>query len=83
MKVQVCSLDGDTDFVDIVAGVLQRDTLTPYHFIICQDNALQMAIDLMKENGFTLKKARSRQYPTEIIMDASCKYTYPSQIPAA
>ena len=26
--------------------------------------------DLIKENGFTLKKARSRWYPTEIITDA-------------
>ena len=30
----------------------------------------------MKENGFTLKKARSRQYPTETIMDAD----YPDDI---
>ena len=26
MKVQVCSMDGDTDFFDIVVGVLQGDT---------------------------------------------------------
>ena len=29
------SLDGDTDFFDIVSGVLQGDTLAPYLFIIC------------------------------------------------
>ncbi len=29
-----------------------------------------MLIDLIKENGFTLKKARSRQYPAEIIINA-------------
>ena len=28
-KVKVCSLDGDTDYFDIVAGILQGDTLTP------------------------------------------------------
>ena len=28
-----------------------------------------MSIDLMKENGFTLKKARSRRYLTQTIMD--------------
>ena len=28
------------------------------------------SIDLMKENGFTLAKARSRCYPTQTIMDA-------------
>ncbi len=28
-KVKVRSLDGDIDYFDIVAGVLQEDTLTP------------------------------------------------------
>ena len=28
-KVKVCSPDGDTDFFNIVAGVLQGDTLAP------------------------------------------------------
>ena len=60
MKVKVCSPDGDTDFFDMVAGVLQRDTLVPYLFIICLDYILQTLTDLMKENGFTLKKGRSR-----------------------
>ena len=29
-KVKVCSPDGDVDFFDILAGLLQRETLTPY-----------------------------------------------------
>ena len=33
-KVKVRSLDGNTDYFDIVAGALQRDTLAPYFFII-------------------------------------------------
>ena len=28
---------GNTDYFDIVAGVLQGETLTPYLFIICLD----------------------------------------------
>ncbi len=32
-KAIVCSPDGDTNFFDIVAGVLQGDTLAPYLFI--------------------------------------------------
>ena len=55
---------------DIVAGGLQGDTLAPYLFIICLDNVLGMSIDLMKKNGFTLAKARSRWYSAQAIMDA-------------
>ena len=33
-KVKVRSPDGDTEYFNIVAGVLQRDTLAPYLFII-------------------------------------------------
>ncbi len=47
MKVKVPSPDGDTDYFDIVAGVLQGDTLTPYLFIICQDDVLITSIDTM------------------------------------
>ena len=36
-KVKVRSPNGDTDYLDIVAGVLQGDTLAPYLFIIYLD----------------------------------------------
>ena len=49
----------ETDYFDIVAGELQRDTLTLYLFIICLD-VLQTSIDLIKENGFTLAKKKKR-----------------------
>ena len=60
-KVKFRSLDGDTDHFDIVAGVLQRDTLSPYLFIICLDHVLRTSIDKMKDNGFKLAKERSRR----------------------
>ena len=44
-KVNVCLLDGDTDYFDIVAGVLQGDTLAPNLFIICLDYVLKTSID--------------------------------------
>ena len=37
--------DGDTDYFDIVAGVLKGDTLAPYLFIICLDYVLRKSID--------------------------------------
>ena len=61
MKVKVHSPDRNADFFDIVADVLQGDTLAPYLFIICLDFVLRTSIDLMKENRFTLEKARSKQ----------------------
>ena len=70
MKVKVRSPDGDTDYFDIVAGVLQGDILAPYLFIICQDFVLRMSIDRKKENSFKLTKERSWSYPTQTITDA-------------
>ena len=60
MKVKFHSPDRDTNFFDIVAGLLQGDTLVPYLFIICLDYVLWMLINLIRENGFTLKKVRSK-----------------------
>ena len=59
----------DNGFFNIVAGILQEDTLVSYLFILCWDYILWTSIDLIKGNSFTLKKARSRQYPTETITD--------------
>ena len=69
MKVNICSPDGDTDYLDIVAGVLKEDTLASYLFIICLDYMLWTSIDLMKENSFMLGKKRSRRYSTQTITD--------------
>ena len=60
MKTIVCSPDVDTDFFDIITGILQGDTLASFLFMICLDEVLQMLIDTIKENVFILKKARSR-----------------------
>ena len=37
--------DGETDLFEILAGVLQGDTLAPYQFVVVLDFALRMAID--------------------------------------
>ena len=62
-KLKVRLLDGE--YFDIVAGVLQGDTLAPYLFIICLDYVLRTSIDKIRGNGFELTKKRSRRYPAE------------------
>ena len=69
-KVKVRSPDRDTEYFDIVSGVLQGDTLAPYLFIICLDYVLRTSIDKIRENGFELKKKRSRRYSVKTITDA-------------
>ena len=67
-KVKVHSSDGDTDYFDIVVGVLQGNTSASYLFIICLDYVLRMSFDLMKENSFRLAKERSRRYPAIVLL---------------
>ena len=69
-KAMVRSPDGDTEFFDIEAGVLQGDTLAPFLFIICLDYIMRTTVDTQKELGFTLAHSRSSRYPTIKITDA-------------
>ena len=69
-KVKVRSPDGDTEYFDIVAGVLQGGTLAPYLFIICLDYVLRSSIDKIREKSFELTRKRSRRYPAKTITDA-------------
>ena len=68
-KVKVRSPDGDTEYFDIIVGVLQGDKLASYLFIICLDYILRTSIDKIRENGFELTKKRSRRYPAKTITD--------------
>ena len=55
-RAMVYSFDGDIDFFDVVAGILQGDTLAPFLFILYLDYVLRTTIDLMKEKWFNTKK---------------------------
>ena len=69
-KVKVRWPDGDTDYFDIVSGVLQGDTLATYMFIICLDYVFITSIDKMKDNGFKLAMEIRRRYPAQTITKA-------------
>ena len=43
-KSMVRSPNGDTEFFDILAGVLQGDTSAPFLFVICLDYVLRISI---------------------------------------
>ena len=59
-KVKVRSPDGDTDYFDIVAGVQQGDTLSPYLFIICLDYVLRTSIDNIREKLWADKEKKQK-----------------------
>ena len=69
-KVKVRSPDGETDYFDIVAGVLQGDTLAPFFFIICLDYGLRTSIDKIKQ--FRADKEKKQKVP--------CKNNYRRQL---
>ena len=61
-KVKVGSPDGDTEYFDIVAGVMQGNMLAPYLFIICLDYVLRIRLRADKE--------KKPKVPREIITNA-------------
>ena len=77
-KVKVRSPDGDTDYFDTVAGVLQGDTLAPYLFIIFLDYVLRTSIP---GKGEKQKIPRTNNYGHGLRRwhSASGKYTRPSR----
>ena len=69
-KAKVISPDGETEFFDILAGVLQGDTLAPFLFAIVLDYAMRRALDGNEEQlGLVIEKRRSRRYPQVTITD--------------
>ena len=69
-KAMVRFPNGDTDFFNLVAGVLQGDTLAPFLFILTLDYVLRTSVDKLNGFGCTLEKAKSRRYPAKKITDA-------------
>ena len=69
-RARVLSSDGETGLFDIVAGVLQGDTLAPFLFAIVLDYAMRMALNGHEEElGFQLERRRSRRHPPIVVTD--------------
>ena len=68
-KARVLSPDGETELFEILAGVLQGDTLAPYLFAIVLDYAMRIALEGREDLGFELQRRRSRRHPPVVITD--------------
>ena len=67
---QVLSPDGDTEFFEILAGILQGHTLAPFLFIVALDYALRIATSQPEQTGFVLTPRQSRRHPAVTFTDA-------------
>uniref|UniRef100_A0A3B1IYM6 Reverse transcriptase domain-containing protein n=1 Tax=Astyanax mexicanus TaxID=7994 RepID=A0A3B1IYM6_ASTMX len=69
-RAKVVTPDGNSEEFDILAGVMQGDTLAPFLFIIVLDYALRKAINgREQELGFTLSPRKSSRYPAVVLTD--------------
>ena len=60
---------GDTEFFEILAGVLQGDTLAPYLLIIALDYVMRQATGDESNLRYTLDRPRSRRHLAKVICD--------------
>ena len=75
-QAKVLSPDGETDYFEILAGVLQGDTLAPYLFAIVIDYVMKRAIgDKAHELGFTLYPRKSRRVHSVNVTDLCLQMT--------
>ena len=69
-RARVVTPDGNSEEFDILAGVMQGDTLAPFLFIIVLDYALRKAISgREQELGFTLTPRKSRRHSAVVLTD--------------
>lgn len=69
-RAKVVTPDGNSEEFDILAGVLQGDTLAPFLFIIVLDYTLRQAINGQEQDlGFTITPKRSRRFPAVVLTD--------------
>ena len=63
-RAKVITTDGETDWFDIIEGVLQGDTLAPFLFMIVLGYAPRQIISGREEElGFRITQRKSRRHP--------------------
>ena len=67
---KILTPDGETDYITILAGVLQGDRLAPFLFAIVLDYVLRKSISGYEEKlGFHIERRRSRRVNPVVIID--------------
>ena len=61
--------DGETQQIDIKAGILQGDTLAPFLFILVVDYILRVSVDQNTESGLEIQPRRSSRQPARHLTD--------------
>ena len=69
-RSQVITPDGMIEFFEILAVMLQGDTLAPYLFVIVIDYCMGLALEKHRDFGFTVTLARRRIVKAKKISDA-------------
>ena len=65
----VLSPDGETEPFNILAGILQGDTLAPFLFVIIVDYVLRVSVDKSNDKGIEIQPRRSSRYPAHHLTD--------------
>ena len=64
-EATVITPDGETEFFEITASILQGDTLAPFIFIIVLDYALGLSLDNLNDRGLQIQPRRSQKHPAQ------------------
>ena len=62
MKTQsatIITADGETEILNIFAGVLQCDTLAPFLLIVVLDYVFRFSLDSINEKGITINLVKA------------------------
>ena len=68
-KAKVIITDSETNVFQIVAGILQGNTLAPFLFIIVLDYILRITLEVNNNKGLLIKPRGSRRHPAKYITD--------------
>ena len=68
-EATVITPDGETEFFEITAGVLQGNTLAPFIFMIVLDYIVRLSLDNLNDRGLQIQPRHSRRHAAQHLAD--------------